>query len=136
MNERQQQSLMMQAGLRITDQRLALSALLFADEQPRHVTAEEVYDEAKQQGVRMSLATVYNTLHRFTAAGLLREVQVDPGRVWFDTNVSEHHHMYDEDTGQLTDIPAGSLGSVTLPKLKANKQVNRIDLVIRIGTRN
>ncbi len=136
MNERQQQSLMTQAGLRITDQRLALCSLLFADGQARHVTAEDVYDQAKQQGVGMSLATVYNTLHRFTDAGLLRKVQIDPGRVWFDTNLNEHHHMYDEDTGQLIDIPAGSLGSVTLPKLKANKQVNRVDLVIRIGTRN
>ncbi len=135
MNGPQQQSMMTKAGLRITDQRLALCALLFADGQPRHVTAEDVYDLTKEQGVSMSLATVYNTLHRFTDAGLLREVQIDPGRVWFDTNLSDHHHMYDEDTGQLTDIPAESLGSVSLPKLKADKQVNRIDLVIRIGSR-
>src|SRR5690606_18652792 len=89
-----------QAGLRPTRQRLALAKLLFdGPERPgaehggcdRHITAEQLHDEAVSIGQPVSLATVYNTLHQFTEAGLLREVVVEPGRSYFDTNVSDHH---------------------------------------------
>ena len=86
------------AGLRPTRQRLALASLLFAHGD-RHVSAESLHEEAVSAGVPVSLATVYNTMHQFTAAGLLREVTVDGTRTYFDTNTGDHHHFYCEDDG-------------------------------------
>ena len=80
------------AGLRPTRQRLALAKLLL-ESGPRHVTAEELFHEARSAGIPVSLATVYNTLHQFTSVGLLREVVVDLGQSYFDTNTSHHHHF-------------------------------------------
>ena len=83
-------------GLRPTRQRLALAKLLFEDES-RHVTAEQLHGEAIDAGIKVSLATVYNSLHQFTKAKLLREVVVESGRAYFDTNTSDHHHLLNED---------------------------------------
>ena len=91
------------AGLRPTRQRRLLAKLLF-QRGDRHITAELLHQEAKASGCHVSLATVYNTLHQFTAAGLLSQVVVDAGRNYFDTNTGAHQHFYDEDEGQLTDI--------------------------------
>ena len=102
------------AGLRPTRQRLALAKLLL-ESGPRHVTAEELFHEARSAGIAVSLATVYNTLHQFTAVGLLREVVVDMGQSYFDTNISHHHHFFDEATGELTDIPEDEVEISRLP---------------------
>src|SRR5690349_25178123 len=91
-------------GLRPTRQRVALAKLLF-ESGDRHVSAEQLHGEAAAAAVRVSLATVYNTLHQFTEAGLLREVVVEPGRSYFDTNTADHHHFFCEATGKLQDIP-------------------------------
>ena len=77
----------------------------------RHVTAEQLHREAELNGLRVSLATVYNTLHQFTESQLMREVVVEPGRVYFDTNMTPHHHFYNVATGALTDIDADNLSS-------------------------
>src|SRR5713226_10506995 len=89
-------------GLRPTRQRLALTRLLFA-KGARHVTAEQLHGEVLASAIPVSLATVYNTLHQFTAAGLLREVVVEPGRSYFDTNNNDHQHFFCESTGMLQD---------------------------------
>jgi len=81
------------AGLRPTRPRLALARLLF-DAGHRHVTVEELHKEAIAAAIPVSLATIYNSLHQFTAAGLLREVVIAPGRLYFDTNVDKHHHYH------------------------------------------
>jgi len=91
------------AGLRPTRQRIALAKLLF-DGCDRHVTAESLHGEALENTIRVSLATVYNTLHQFTDAGLLREIVVDSHRCYFDTNVDDHHHFFHEESGRLEDI--------------------------------
>src|ERR1700761_3175930 len=91
------------AGLRPTRQRVALARLLFSTGD-RHVTAEHLHGEAQANAIRVSLATVYNTLHQFTSAGLLREVVVEPGRSYFDTNTTDHHHFFIESNGHLEDI--------------------------------
>src|SRR5215467_5094220 len=96
------------AGLRITRPRLALARLLF-DSGNRHITAEQLFGEASAASIPVSLATVYNVLHQFTAAGLLREVVVEPGRSYFDTNTDDHHHFFCESTGHLQDIPGKEL---------------------------
>jgi len=120
-----------QAGLRPTRQRLALARLLF-DGGDRHVTAEQLHGEAMTASVRVSLATVYNTLHQFTAAGLLREVVVEAGRSYFDTNVADHHHFFFEGSGQLQDIPSDSVTVVDLPVAPSGMRVARVDVIIRV----
>ena len=119
------------AELRPTRQRLALGKLLF-DGGDRHVTAEHLHDEATRQGIRVSLATVYNTLNQFTAAGLLREVVVAPGRSYFDTNISDHHHFFYEEDGALEDIPGDAITLATLPEPPSGAQVQRVDVVVRL----
>ena len=96
------------AGLRPTRQRVALATLLF-EAGDRHVTAELLHEEALQQKVPVSLATVYNTLHQFTEAGLLREVAVEGAKTYFDTNTSNHYHFFCENSGKLLDIETGEV---------------------------
>jgi Fur family iron response transcriptional regulator len=125
-------SLLKQAGLRPTRQRLALAGLLF-DGNDRHVTAEHLHGEAQAARIKVSLATIYNTLHQFTAAGLLREVVVEPGRSYFDTNVSDHHHFYCDGDGRLEDIPGDSISLACLPTPPAGMTISRVEVIIRIG---
>jgi Fur family iron response transcriptional regulator len=120
------------AELRPTRQRLALGKLLF-DGGDRHVTAENLHDEATGHGIRVSLATVYNTLNQFTAAGLLREVVVAPGRSYFDTNITEHHHFFYENDSALEDIPGDAITLAKLPEPPAGAQVERVDVVVRLS---
>ncbi len=124
------------AGLRPTRQRVALAALLF-DGHPhgRHVTAEMLFDEARRRGARVSLATVYNTLHQFTEAGLLRELVVDPGTSHFDTNMGDHHHLYFEDSGELRDVDAGGIAIKGLPPTPRGTEVASIDVIVRLRRR-
>jgi Fur family iron response transcriptional regulator len=119
-------------GLRPTRQRIALARVLFENGGDRHVSAEQLHDEAIGDAVRVSLATVYNTLHQFTRAGLLREVVVDPGRSYFDTNTSEHHHFYFEDTGRLEDVGADTVELACLPRPPAGASVRRVDVIVRL----
>ncbi len=119
------------AALRPTRQRMALTRLLF-DGDDRHVTAEALHKEARAANVRVSLATVYNTLHQFTTAGLLREVVVDATRSYFDTNTGHHHHFYCEDTGTLADIPGETFALGDLPKPPKGTRIERVDIVVRV----
>ena len=121
------------AGLRPTRQRLALARLLF-ETGDRHVTAEQLHGEARDTGIRVSVATVYNTLHQFTEAGLLREVVVDPGRAYFDTNTSEHHHFYTEETGALEDIPGDRVVLALMPNTPLGTVIDRVDVILRLKT--
>ena len=122
------------AGLRPTRQRLALARLLFA-KGSRHVTAESLHGEALEEGVRVSLATVYNTLHQFVRVGLLREVMVNPGRSYFDTNTGEHHHFFHEDRSELSDIAGEDVVIAAIPKPPAGTSVDRVDVIIRVRGR-
>ena len=119
------------ARLRPTRQRMALARLLFEGEQ-RHVTADELHAEAQRAEIRVSLATVYNTLHQFTKVSLLREVVVDSGRSYFDTNTSEHHHYYFESTGRLIDIPSEAVDLTVQPAPPEGAHVSRIDVIVRL----
>jgi Fur family iron response transcriptional regulator len=119
------------AGLRPTRQRLALAKLLL-ESGPRHLTAEELFHEARMAGIPVSLATVYNTLHQFTSVGLLREVVVDMGQSYFDTNTSHHHHFFDEGTGQLTDIPDHDIAISRLPDPPAGAEIERVEVIVRL----
>src|SRR6185437_13438708 len=123
--------LMRSARLRPTRQRLALARLLF-EQGDRHVSAEQLHGEALAAAVPVSLATVYNTLHQFVSADLLREVVVNPGRSYFDTNMGDHHHFFFEDTGQLVDIPSDRIGVTSLPTPPAGTTIRRVDVIIRV----
>ncbi|MDX1426165.1 MAG: transcriptional repressor, partial [Kiloniellales bacterium] len=114
-----------------TRQRLALARLLF-DGEDRHLTAEQLHSEALEADVAVSVATVYNTLHQFTKVGLLREVVVEPGRSYFDTNVDDHHHFYFESSGDLQDIPSDRLQVAELPDPPEGTHISRVDVVVRV----
>lgn len=119
------------AGLRPTRQRLALARLLF-EGADRHVTAEQLHAEARREDIPVSLATIYNTLNQFKKAGLLREVVVDSGRSWFDTNLGDHHHFFHETTGTLTDFTADGLAVEGLPQAPDGTVVDRVDVIVRV----
>jgi Fur family iron response transcriptional regulator len=123
------------AGLRPTRQRLMLGWLLFSKGH-RHVTAELLYTEATRAKAAVSLATVYNTLHQFTEAGLLRQLAVDGTKSYFDTNVSVHHHFFVEDDQVLIDIPNGMLPAGSLPaapaELPAGMELVGVELIVRV----
>ena len=127
--------LVRKAGLRPTRQRLSLARQLFSNGD-RHVTAEQLHSESLDRGFSVSLATVYNTLHQFTSAGLLRELVVDAGRSYFDTNINAHHHLYFEDSGKLCDVPGENVSVENLPALPAGAEVSRVDIIIRVTSGN
>jgi Fur family iron response transcriptional regulator len=121
------------SGLRPTRQRIALARLLF-EKGDRHVTAETLHEEAQRASIRVSLATVYNTLHQFTAAGLLREIVVDASRSYFDTNTSDHHHFFFERSGRLEDIPGDQIVVSDVPPPPSGTRVTRVDVIVRIAS--
>lgn len=119
------------AGLRPTRQRMALADLLFA-KGDRHLTAERLHEEAVDRNVPVSLATVYNTLHQFTEAGLLREVAVEGSKTYFDTNTSNHYHFFYEPDGVLMDIPTADLDVHGLPAPPEGMAISRVDVLVRL----
>ncbi|MEC9368506.1 MAG: Fur family transcriptional regulator [Pseudomonadota bacterium] len=128
-------SLLLKAGLRPTRQRLALASLLFG-KGDRHLTAEILHEEAVGESVPVSLATVYNTLHQFTQAGLLREVAVEGSKTYFDTNTSNHYHFFCERDGKLLDIPTDSgLLVKGLPQPPEGMEISRVDVLVRLVER-
>ena len=120
-----------QHGLRPTRQRVELAGILFQD-CDRHVTAESLHDEVNSAGVKVSLATVYNTLHQFTEAGLLRQVIVDASRCYFDTNTGDHQHFFVEKEGLLIDIPGETIAVAGVPAPPDGLSVDRVDVVVRV----
>lgn len=119
------------AGLRPTRQRMALATILFGAGD-RHVSAESLHQEAVTARMNVSLATVYNTLNQFKAAGLLREVAIEGDRSFFDTNTSNHFHYYLEEAGGLVDIGTETLEVNGLPALPAGTEIDRIDIIVRL----
>jgi len=119
------------AGLRPTRQRSALAAILFG-KGDRHVTAELLYDEARQANVPVSLATIYNTLHQFSAAGLLRAISVDSNRTYFDTNTGDHHHFYLEASDEVIDMPENFIRVENLPEPPEGYEISKVDVIVRV----
>ena len=118
-------------GLRPTRQRLALGWLLFG-KGDRHITAEMLYEEASSAKMPVSLATVYNTLHQFTDAGLLRQVAVEASKTYFDTNASQHHHFFIEGENALWDIPDSEVVVGMTPTPPEGFEIARVDVVVRL----
>ena len=119
------------AGLRPTRQRMALASLLYA-KGDRHLTVEELHEEATVAGIDVSLATVYNTLHQFTEAHMIRVLAVEGNRTYFDTNVSDHHHFFIEGRNEVLDIPTSNITINNLPELPEGMEIAHVDVVIRL----
>jgi Fur family iron response transcriptional regulator len=121
-----------QAGLRPTRQRLALGRLLFGSGD-RHVTAEQLHAEVAALGEHVSLATVYNTLHQFKRAGLVRELAIEGSKAYFDTNTSNHNHFLLESSGELMDIPGDAIRVEGLPEPPEGMKITHVDVVVRLS---
>ena len=119
------------AGLKPTRQRVAIADILFKDGH-KHISAEDLYSEIERSDMPVSLATVYNTLHQFTKAGLLREVSVDGAKTYFDTNTHEHQHFFVEDTNEVFDVDGIQLSSDDIPNVPDDMEVVRVDVVVRL----
>ena len=123
---------LVKGGLRPTRQRVILAQRLIGDGQNRHVTAESLFALSNEKEVKVSLATVYNTLRAFCDAGLMREITVDGAKSYFDTNMIDHAHFYWEDTFELIDAPAEQLKISVLPDVPAGAEIAKVDVVIRL----
>jgi Fur family iron response transcriptional regulator len=120
------------AGLRPTRQRMVLGRLLFGSGD-RHVTAEQLHAEVAAFGEHVSLATVYNTLHQFKRAGLVRELAIEGSKAYFDTNTSNHNHFLLESTGDLMDIPGDSIRVEGVPEPPQGMKITHVDVVVRLS---
>jgi len=120
-------------GITPTPQRVEIARILLA--QPQHLSAEQVLGVVRQGDLPVSKATVYNTLGLFAEKGLVREVIVDPSKVFYDSNCSDHHHFYDVDSCTLTDIEAGEIAVGELPDLPGGKVIDRVDVIVRVRSR-
>ncbi len=123
------------SGLRPTRQRVVLADLIFA-KGDRHLTVEELHEEAVMAGVPVSLATVYNTLHQFTEAGMIRVLAVESAKTYFDTNVSDHHHFFVEGQNEVLDIPVSNIHIDNLPEPPEGMEIAHVDVVIRLRRKN
>jgi Fur family iron response transcriptional regulator len=120
-------------GVNPTPQRLEIGAVLLR--QPVHLSADQILQQLRAAGSAVSKATVYNTLRLFTAHGLVREVAVDPGRAIYDSTTVPHHHFYNADTGELTDIDAGAVGLPGIPSLPAGTRAESVEVIVRLRSR-
>ena len=118
------------AGLRHTRQREAIYEAL--RETKSHPTAEELHEEAVGAGVQVSLATVYNTLHQFTEAGMLRVLALETSKTYFDTNTSDHHHFFVEGQNEVLDIDTGNISVGNLPEPPEDLEIAHVDVIIRL----
>jgi Fur family iron response transcriptional regulator len=122
--------LLTQHGLQVTSQRLDIAAYVLS--KPQHVSADQILAAMRKHGSRVSKATVYNTMNLFSARGLVRTVEVDPERQYYDSTSEPHHHFYNVDTGELTDIPADRIHLALDTELPSGTEQDGIEIVIRI----
>ncbi|MEM7251176.1 MAG: transcriptional repressor [Pseudomonadota bacterium] len=126
-------ALLQDAGINPTQQRVEIAAILFS--QAQHCTADQVLARVNAGPAYVSKATVYNTLHLFAEAGLVRVVVVDPSRTIFDSNTSPHQHAFNIDTGELSDIADGALRVEGLPDLPPGTEIVDIEVIVRVRNR-
>tara|TARA_B100002052_G_scaffold240_1_gene234 strand:- start:138 stop:566 length:429 start_codon:yes stop_codon:yes gene_type:complete len=124
-------------GLRPTKQRVKMCEVLFNREKTFHFTINELVKMiSEQMNQKISLATVYNTVHAFEKKGYLKEISIDSHRSYFDTNTSSHHHFFDEDTHQLIDIDKNDIDTINLKKNVSGKKINSIEVLVRVASDN
>ena len=119
-------------GIRATKQRRVLAKLIF-DKGKRHISAENLFDEVKEDERKISMATIYNTLKQFTSLGLIREIVVDQSKSLYCTNHESHYQLYIEDEGKIIDIPTKNI-DLNIPSIPACLKLHDIDVIVRIRT--
>ena len=125
------------SGLRPTKQRLSLCKILFDRKETFHFTIEKLKKIAeKDSRKKISLATLYNTVHAFKKRGYLKEISLKGNKTFFDTNIKNHHHFYDEDSSQLIDIKNENVSINNLPSAPNGKKIKEIEIVIRVASNN
>jgi Fur family iron response transcriptional regulator len=117
-------------GVAPTAQRLQIAGILFA--RPAHFSADELFRQASETGIHVSKATVYNTLRLFVRKGLVREVMVDPARVFYDSNTGDHHHFYNVVTGDLLDVGAEALSLDRIPSPPPGTEIEGVEVILRL----
>ena len=124
-------------GLRPTKQRIKICELLFSREKTFHFTindlAKKIYDEMNE---KISLATVYNTVHAFQKKGHLKEIAINSDKTYYDTNTSVHHHFYDEDTHELIDCNQNDIDTVNIKNNITGKKINSVEILIKVASDN
>tara|TARA_B100000686_G_C16160598_1_gene651317 strand:- start:117 stop:530 length:414 start_codon:yes stop_codon:yes gene_type:complete len=117
--------------LKLTKQRVSLVTNIFKLGD-RHITAESLHKEMFDLGIKLSLATVYNTLHDLTKVGMLRKVSVNSSQKYYDTNVVPHHHFYDKENNLLTDIPIDQINITAIPTPPKSKKISKVEVIISL----
>ena len=121
------------SGLRPTKQRLAICKILFNRKKTFHFTIEKLKKIAeKKSNKKISLATLYNTVHAFKNRGYLKEITLKGNKTFFDTNIKNHHHFYDEDMSQLFDIDDKNISINYLPKTPNGKKIKSVEVLVKI----
>ncbi len=118
------------AGVPITLQRVEIACVLLL--RPMHMSADQALAAVRERAPEISRATVYNTLNLFREKNLVKELIVDPDRVVYDSNTEPHHHLYNVDTGEVSDIASAALRVVGTPALPAGTELQEIDVIIRV----
>ncbi|WP_018948367.1 Fur family transcriptional regulator [Thioalkalivibrio sp. ALMg11] len=116
-----------------TEQRVEIARVMFARHQ--HLSAEQILGQLMRHASRVSKATVYNTLNLFAEKGLVREVLIDPTKLFYDSNLNPHHHLFHTDTGELEDVDPARIDISDLPALPEGKELEGVDVVFRVGRR-
>jgi len=125
------------SGLRPTRQRLAICKILFNRKETFHFTIDQLKKIAEKNiKKKISLATLYNTVHAFEKKGYLKEISLKGNKTFFDTNTKNHHHFYDEETSQLTDIKNENISISNLPKIPNGKKIKEIEITIKVANNN
>ena len=126
-----------ESGLRPTKQRLKICDALFSPEKTFHFTINDLAKIIEEKlSEKISLATVYNTVHAFKKKGYLKEISINSDKSYFDTNVSEHHHFFDEDTNELIDCSDNEIDSVKVKKNITEKKIKSVEVLIKVATDN
>lgn len=117
-------------GILPTPQRVEIASVLL--ERPQHLSADQLIERLRSTGSAVSKATVYNTLNLFSERGLVREVMVDPERKFYDSTTYPHHHFYNVDTGELSDIPEDRVSFQQLPELPEGTEQESVEVLIKV----
>ena len=125
------------SGLRPTKQRLKICEVLFDRDKTFHFTINDLAkDISEQLNEKISLATVYNTVHAFKNNGYLKEISINSDKSYFDTNTSNHHHFFDEDTNELIDCDDGIIETPKIKKNISGKRINSVEVLVKVATDN
>ena len=125
------------SGLRPTKQRLKICEVLFNRDKTFHFTIHDLATQiSKQLNEKISLATVYNTVHAFKNKGYLKEISINSDKSYFDTNISNHHHFFDEDTNELIDCNDDVIEKVNIKKNLTGKKINSVEVLVKVASDN